>query len=55
MGAKVVCEGIETVEELKAVLDSGAHYGQGYSLARPAFPLPTYDWAALTRPMFAKR
>lgn len=55
MGAKVVCEGIETAEELKAVLDSGAQYAQGYYLARPAFPLPAYDWAAITRPLFAKR
>ena len=55
MGARVVCEGIETAEELKAVLDSGAQYAQGYYLARPAFPLPMYDWAAITRPLFARR
>ncbi len=47
LGAKVVAEGIETVDELKAVIDAGAHYGQGYLLARPAFPLPEVNWAAL--------
>ena len=35
-GAKVVAEGIETAEELSAILETGAHYGQGYLLARPA-------------------
>jgi EAL domain-containing protein (putative c-di-GMP-specific phosphodiesterase class I) len=47
LGAKVVAEGIETVDELKAVVDSGAHYGQGFLLARPALPIPEVDWAAL--------
>jgi EAL domain-containing protein (putative c-di-GMP-specific phosphodiesterase class I) len=49
MGAKVVAEGIETVEELKAVVDSGTHFGQGYLLARPAMPLPEVNWAALDK------
>lgn len=40
LGATVVAEGIETVEELEAVKDSGAHFGQGYLLAKPAFPPP---------------
>jgi EAL domain-containing protein (putative c-di-GMP-specific phosphodiesterase class I) len=40
LGSKVVVEGIETVEELRAVGDSGAHYGQGYFLARPSSPPP---------------
>jgi EAL domain-containing protein (putative c-di-GMP-specific phosphodiesterase class I) len=40
LGAMVVAEGIETVDELKAVIAAGAHYGQGYLLARPAFPPP---------------
>ena len=43
LGANVVAEGIETVEELRAVEDAGAHYGQGYLIARPAFPLPPVD------------
>ena len=40
LGAMVVAEGIETVDELKAVIAAGAHFGQGYLLARPAFPPP---------------
>ncbi|MBA3464899.1 MAG: EAL domain-containing protein [Deltaproteobacteria bacterium] len=44
LGAVVVAEGIETVEELEAVIESGAQYGQGYLLARPAFPLPEVKW-----------
>jgi EAL domain-containing protein (putative c-di-GMP-specific phosphodiesterase class I) len=44
LGATVVAEGIETLEELDAVIDSGARFGQGYLLARPAFPLPELVW-----------
>jgi EAL domain-containing protein (putative c-di-GMP-specific phosphodiesterase class I) len=44
LDALVVAEGIETVPELEAVLASGARYGQGYLLARPAFPLPCIEW-----------
>ncbi len=40
LGAKVVAEGVETAEELAAVRDAGAPYGQGYFLARPSFPAP---------------
>lgn len=40
LGALVVAEGIETGEELDAVIASGARFGQGYFLARPAFPPP---------------
>ncbi len=47
LGAKVVAEGIETLEEMSAVIDTGAHYGQGYLFARPADPAPTVDWKAL--------
>ena len=47
LGAKVVAEGIETIEELRAVIDTGASYGQGYLLARPAFPAPMVDWKAI--------
>lgn len=46
LGARVVAEGIETAEELHASIKAGAHLGQGYFLARPAFPKPTVDWAA---------
>jgi EAL domain-containing protein (putative c-di-GMP-specific phosphodiesterase class I) len=44
MDASVVAEGIETRDELLAVQDCGAHYGQGYFLARPAFPPPLVNW-----------
>lgn len=44
LGAKVVAEGIETEGELSAVFAAGAHYGQGYLLARPALPLPEVNW-----------
>ena len=40
LGASVVAEGIETVDELRGAIAAGAHYGQGYLLARPAFPPP---------------
>jgi EAL domain-containing protein (putative c-di-GMP-specific phosphodiesterase class I) len=44
LGAKVVAEGIETEDELRAVLDTGAHYGQGYLFAKPAYPIPAPRW-----------
>jgi len=47
LGAKVVAEGIETREEMRAVIDTGAHYGQGYLFARPACPAPIVDWKAV--------
>ncbi|MEZ4271750.1 MAG: EAL domain-containing protein, partial [Myxococcota bacterium] len=50
MGAKVVAEGIETIDEFKAVLDSGAHYGQGFLLARPGFPPPKVKWPIPSTP-----
>jgi EAL domain-containing protein (putative c-di-GMP-specific phosphodiesterase class I) len=40
LGAEVVAEGIETPQELHAVMLAGVTYGQGYLLARPAFPPP---------------
>jgi len=49
LGAKVVAEGIETKEELEAVLATGADFGQGYLLARPAFPAPKIDSTILRR------
>jgi len=49
LGAKVVAEGIETEDELRAVLDTNAHYGQGYLFARPAYPVPSARWP-LDRP-----
>jgi len=47
LGARVVAEGIETVEELDAVIASGARYGQGYLLARPDYPPPEITWPAM--------
>jgi EAL domain-containing protein (putative c-di-GMP-specific phosphodiesterase class I) len=44
LGADVVAEGIETLEELKAVRDTGAQYAQGYLFARPAYPTPRAAW-----------
>jgi EAL domain-containing protein (putative c-di-GMP-specific phosphodiesterase class I) len=35
IGAAVIAEGIQTEEELNAVAETGAEYGQGYYLARP--------------------
>ena len=35
LGAKVVAEGLETWDEIRAVRDCGCHYGQGYALGRP--------------------
>lgn len=44
LGAEVVIEGIETMDELHAARDCGVHYGQGNFFAQPAFPLPTTYW-----------
>lgn len=44
LGARVVAEGIETIAELRAVIDCGVHFGQGYLLARPAFPAVGPEW-----------
>jgi EAL domain-containing protein (putative c-di-GMP-specific phosphodiesterase class I) len=47
LGAKVCAEGIETLDELHAVIDTGAHYAQGYLIARPAYPPPGVTWSNL--------
>jgi EAL domain-containing protein (putative c-di-GMP-specific phosphodiesterase class I) len=44
LGASVVAEGIETRDELAAVHDAGARFGQGYLLARPSAPPPLVGW-----------
>ncbi len=46
LGAQVVAEGIETPAELRAVREAGVGLGQGYVLARPAFPPPLVENAA---------
>lgn len=47
--ARVVVEGIETAEELRAVIATGAHYAQGYFLARPNREPPQPDLMRLFR------
>ena len=44
LGAQVVAEGIEALDELKCARDLGVDYAQGYLLARPAAPVPAVDW-----------
>ncbi len=44
LGALVVAEGIETAGELAAVIECGVPLGQGYLLARPAYPAPPIHW-----------
>ena len=46
LGADVVAEGIETPDELSAVVDSGAHYAQGFLLGRPSYPPRPGTWPA---------
>lgn len=50
LDAKVVAEGIETAMELDTVIAAGVDYGQGYLLARPAFPPPPVVWPESVRP-----
>jgi EAL domain-containing protein (putative c-di-GMP-specific phosphodiesterase class I) len=47
LGARTVVEGIETAEELAAAMDAGAHYAQGFFLARPSVPPPSLSNTAL--------
>jgi diguanylate cyclase (GGDEF)-like protein len=47
VGGKIVAEGIETARELSALVAMGAHYGQGYHLAKPAAPRPDVNLEAL--------
>jgi EAL domain-containing protein (putative c-di-GMP-specific phosphodiesterase class I) len=42
--ARVVCEGIETREELLTVIGLNADLGQGYLLGRPGMPAPHVNW-----------
>jgi EAL domain-containing protein (putative c-di-GMP-specific phosphodiesterase class I) len=44
LGATVVAEGVETIDELECVRDLGIEYAQGYLLARPATPPPLHVW-----------
>lgn len=49
LNAMVVAEGIETEDEFSALRDTGAHYGQGFLFARPAYPMPTVSWPPSAR------
>lgn len=44
LGASVVAEGIETADELAAVAQTGADFGQGYYLGRPLFSPQVAAW-----------
>ena len=57
LGATVVAEGIETEAELSAVIDAGVHYGQGYLIARPGYPIPDVHLprSAATAPLRPRR
>ncbi|ADU62464.1 diguanylate cyclase [Pseudodesulfovibrio aespoeensis Aspo-2] len=40
IGSRIIAEGIETKAQTLCLKDIGVHCGQGYFLARPAFPKP---------------
>lgn len=44
LDAKVIVEGVETVEELLTILEARVRYAQGYLLARPGLPPPPVNW-----------
>lgn len=44
MGAEVIAEGIETVEQLKTVMKIGIRYGQGFLFGMPAYPIEDLKW-----------
>jgi EAL domain-containing protein (putative c-di-GMP-specific phosphodiesterase class I) len=44
LGADIVAEGVETLDELHCVRDMGVRYAQGYLIARPAAPPPAHAW-----------
>ena len=43
LNAQVIVEGIETLEELKAVVDTGARYAQGFLFGRPSAAPPPHS------------
>lgn len=43
LGATVIAEGIESESEARAVIDTGAHYGQGFLFAKPSYPPPAVN------------
>ena len=44
LGAAVVAEGVETIDELICVADQGVDWVQGYLLGKPAYPAPPVAW-----------
>jgi len=44
MNASVIAEGVETVDELRAIVDLKVDFAQGYLLARPSNPPPDFVW-----------
>jgi len=50
LGASVVAEGVETLDELHCVRDLGVGAAQGYLLARPAAPPPVHAWPPVAPP-----
>ncbi len=49
MSARTIAEGIETVGELRAAIDAGVDFAQGYLLGRPACPPPDLNWPGMQR------
>lgn len=49
LGLKVLCEGIETLDQLRYLAGIGCHYGQGYFIARP-MPLTEFESFLSQRP-----
>jgi EAL domain-containing protein (putative c-di-GMP-specific phosphodiesterase class I) len=49
MGAKVVAEGVETLDELRTLIDLRADYAQGYIFGRPAPRPADVRWASHLR------
>lgn len=48
IGARIIAEGVETPEEMRAVVQLGVDYLQGYFLARPDFSRPEINETALS-------
>jgi EAL domain-containing protein (putative c-di-GMP-specific phosphodiesterase class I) len=44
----IVAEGVESVEEWRALADLGCDYFQGFLFARPALPFPTVTWGPVS-------
>lgn len=56
LGARVVAEGVETKAELAAIKEAGAHFVQGYLIAKPKLPAPEPSpESGLAVPAFRRR